>query len=187
MNPLFFLSFFAIACASGDKTKTSATENTPKKNETASTTSEPNQNQSKSQVPENSPTGQPKAYDPLAGKALADICNSNGLALIKWPYDKLSSDFKGLCCVKGGLDDERCEMDWPSSDILSCGEYDEMRNEIYAHYGRRFQSKRWQQTFGKQAWYKVRDDYSDSWVSKIAMANVSQLKKMKKNKHNCMD
>jgi len=130
-----------------------------------------------------------KPADPLGGQSLSTICTSNALALIKWPYDKLQSDFNSLCCIKGGLpeDHEFCNLDWPSSDVLSCSAYDEMRNEIFARYGRAFKSKRWQTLFGQQSWYVVRDDFSDSWLSKTASMNVSQLKKMKKNRVACID
>lgn len=131
----------------------------------------------------------PKAFDPLEGKSLKDICSATGLSLIKWPYETLQANFSNLCCTTGGLEEGsmECELDWPFSDVPSCSAYDDMRNEIFARYGRAFSSKQWQQVFGATDWYTVRDDFSDSWLTDTANQNASTLVQLKKNKVSCMD
>jgi hypothetical protein len=80
-----------------------------------------------------------------------------------------------------------CELDWPFSDVPACSEYDLMRNEIYARYGREFKSDKWKKEFGAQSWYKIRADYSDDEVSAVAQKNVTHLLKLKKGKVSCID
>ena len=128
-------------------------------------------------------------FDPLEGKSLKEICSATGLVLIKWDYDKLQSDFHSLCCTEGGLsdDDMECSLDWPFSDVPSCNEYDVMRNEIFARYGRAFKSPDWKKAFSEQPWYSIRTEYSDSWLSETANKNVARLVKLKKEKVACID
>ena len=131
----------------------------------------------------------PAAFDPLAGKSLQDICASHGLSLIKWSYEDRQSKSQELCCGEGGFpeDAEECILDWPSSDVPSCSMYDEMRNEIFAQYGRSFKTEKWQKLFGAQDWYEIREDYTDEWLSPVAQANVKSLIEKKANKVGCMD
>ena len=131
----------------------------------------------------------PAAFDPLAGKTLSEICLSDGLSLIKWSFADRQSNKNELCCGPDGLpeDDMECMLDWPSSDVPSCSMYDEMRNEIFAQYGRSFKTEKWQKHFGAQDWYQIRDDYTDEWLSPVAQANVKRLIEMKANKVGCMD
>ena len=187
MKTSICIFFFALACSTGKQAEQTHTKTEPSTKSVAKTDGAEKTSKQDKNTEETSKKAKP--FEPLAGKSITDICSSNSLALIKWPYDKLNSDFKSLCCGEGGLpeDHEYCMLDWPSSDVLSCSAYDEMRNEIYARYGRAFKGKRWQKTFGSTAWYKVRADYSDQWLSKTAMSNVSQLSKMKKNKVACVD
>ena len=93
-------------------------------------------------------------FDPLQGKSLPEVCSADGLLLIKWPYTKIQNEFRALCCSEGGLsaDADQCEMDWPFSDVPKCDAYDALRNEIFARYGRAFQSKKWQTWFGSTDW-----------------------------------
>lgn len=131
-----------------------------------------------------------KKLDPLEGKSLSEICSSNSLSLIKWSFEELQSNFASLCCKEGGLDPNNsmsCELDWPFSDVPACSEYDLMRNEIYARYGREFKSDKWKKAFGARSWYKIRADYSDDEVSAVAQKNVTHLLKRKKDKVSCMD
>ena len=128
------------------------------------------------------------APNPLQGKSLAEICENDELALIKWSFASLVNDFAGLCCKPGGLqDDARCELDWPSSDVPSCDIYDEMRNGIFARYGYPFSSAKWQKTFAEKPWYTKRDDFSNDWLTKEAIANITLLKSHKRDRVNCMD
>ena len=129
-----------------------------------------------------------KSPNPLSGKSLAEICENDELALIKWSFAELQNGFASLCCQPGGLqDDGRCELDWPSSDVPSCELYDEMRNGIFARYGYPFSSAKWQKRFADVSWYKKRDDFSNDWLTQQATQNVATLKKMKTNRTNCMD
>lgn len=139
--------------------------------------------------PEAPPTAEKKGFNPLDGKPLKEICEADGLLLIKWPYEKIQAEFSALCCTEGGLssDDYRCELDWPFSDVPSCSAYDEMRNEIFARYGRAFKTPKWQKTFGATDWYTIRQDFSNEWLSDTAKKNIELLVKNKKNKVACMD
>lgn len=130
-----------------------------------------------------------EAFDPLKGKTRKEICSADGLLLIKWPYSTIQSDFSSLCCGADGLssDDYRCEMDWPFSDVPSCSAYDELRNEIFARYGRAFSTQKWQKHFGSTEWYQIRKDFSDTWLSDTATKNVARLVQNKKGKVACMD
>ncbi|MDR1428646.1 MAG: YARHG domain-containing protein, partial [Spirochaetaceae bacterium] len=40
-----------------------------------------------------------------------------------------------------------------------------LRNEIYARYGRPFASAEYQAYFNSQSWYRVRNNYTDNWLS----------------------
>jgi hypothetical protein len=128
-------------------------------------------------------------FDPLAGKTLSEICLSDGLSLIKWSFADRQSNKNELCCGPDGLseDDMECMLDWPSSDVPSCSMYDEMRNEIFARYGRSFKTDKWKEHFGAQDWYQIREDYTDDWLSPVAQANVKSLIEKKANKVGCMD
>lgn len=134
-----------------------------------------------------------KTFDPLEGKSLKDICSATGLSLIKWPYATLQENFTKLCCTTGGLEEGlaegsmECDLDWPFSDVPSCSAYDELRNEIFARYGRGFSGKQWQQTFGATDWYTVRKDFSNDWLTDVANQNVATLVELKKDKVACMD
>lgn len=131
----------------------------------------------------------PATFDPLAGKSIQDICASDGLSLIKWSYEDRQSKHQELCCGDGGFpeDADECIFDWPSSDVPSCSIYDEMRNEIFAQYGRSFKTEQWQTHFVNQDWYQIREDYSDEWLSPVAQANVKSLIEKKAHKVGCMD
>ena len=131
----------------------------------------------------------PATFDPLAGKSIKDICASNGLSLIKWSYEDRQSKHQELCCGEGGFpeDAEECIFDWPSADVPSCSMYDEMRNEIFAQYGRSFKTEKWQKHFGAQDWYQIRENYTDEWLSPVAQANVKSLIEKKGHKVGCID
>lgn len=126
--------------------------------------------------------------DPLAGKSLKEICEDTGLQLVKWDFDALQADFRGLCCGPDGLVDEPwCELDWPFSDVPSCDAYDGMRNHVFARYGYDFQDARWEKEFEGRDWYVQRPDFDESWLSPEAVRNVAKLKQLKADKVGCMD
>ena len=71
------------------------------------------------------------------------------------------------------------------SEHLTIEDLDLMRNEIYAIHGYTFKSKKWQDYFGKQAWYKAQFDNVDDQLTEIEKHNITvilnQKKKMKGN------
>jgi hypothetical protein len=117
--------------------------------------------------------------DPTAGKSQKDICNDDVLLLTKYAWDDLRADgFRKHCCVKGalGVNDDRCELDWPSSDMPECGFFDELRNGIFARYGYTFKDPQWQKAFADKPWYTPRADFDQAWLSSTVQANVASLK-----------
>jgi hypothetical protein len=80
--------------------------------------------------------------------------------------------------VKGalGADDDRCQLDWPSSDVPECGYYDEVRNGLFARYGYVFKEAKWQKHFAATDWYAPRADFDTAWLPKVVQANVATLK-----------
>ena len=118
--------------------------------------------------------------DPLAGKDMKEICNDDVLLLLKYSWDDLrfNNAFTKNCCAKGALgkDDDRCQLDWPSSDMPECGFFDELRNGIFARYGYQFKEPKYQQLFGAKPWYRPRTDFDGGWLPKVAQANVTSLK-----------
>ena len=104
---------------------------------------------------------------------MSEICLSDGLSLIKWSFADRQSNKNELCCGPDGLpeDDMECMLDWPSSDVPSCSMYDEMRNEIFAQYGRSFQNREnGKSTLGLKI--GIRLERTDEWLSPVAQANV---------------
>ena len=74
---------------------------------------------------------------PLAGKSQKDICNDDALLLLQHGWDDLrfNGAFEKVCCVKSALgDDDRCHLDWPSSDVPPCSDIDALRNKLFALY-----------------------------------------------------
>ena len=55
---------------------------------------------------------------------------------------------------------------------LSMEDLDVMRNEIFAEYGYRFKSEKWQTYFGQQPWYTPQYDNVDNMLSDIDRYNV---------------
>lgn len=118
--------------------------------------------------------------DPLAGKSMKEICSDDVLLLTRYGWDDLrfKGAFKSNCCVAGalGVDDDRCELDWPSSDVPECDFFDELRNGVFARYGYVFKDARWQKHFGALPWYAPRADFDNAWLPAVAQANVLALK-----------
>jgi hypothetical protein len=51
-----------------------------------------------------------------------------------------------------------------------------LRNEVYARYGRSFVTKAYQDYFNRQSWYRIRDDYTDDWLSGADRYNAELLR-----------
>lgn len=117
--------------------------------------------------------------EPTAGKSMKEICSDDVLLLTKYAWDDLrGGGFQKHCCVKGalGVDDDRCQLDWPSSDVPECGFFDELRNGIFARYGYTFKDPQWQKAFADKAWYTPRADFEQAWLPSMVQANVTSLK-----------
>lgn len=80
--------------------------------------------------------------------------------------------------IEQGKFEELCEEDKLITGNR-CGQYDEMRNCIYAVHGYKFKKQAWRDTFGKRDWYKARDDFKESDLSQLEIANVRALKERK--------
>lgn len=51
-----------------------------------------------------------------------------------------------------------------------------IRNEIYARYGRPFTTPAYKEYFLGKSWYRVREDYSDAWLSKTDVKNAEFIR-----------
>jgi hypothetical protein len=51
-----------------------------------------------------------------------------------------------------------------------------LRNEVYARYGRPFVNKTYQDYFNRQSWYRIRDDYTDGWLSDADRYNAELIR-----------
>ncbi|MDP2313425.1 MAG: YARHG domain-containing protein [Pseudomonadota bacterium] len=100
------------------------------------------------------------------------VC-SNVALLVKYDYAYVQQHICELC---GKSDPNACEFDWPANDVPSCSDFDEMRNGIYAYYGRAFETEKWKAHFASKPWYRVNPHYSDALLSKEAQRNVAVLK-----------
>ena len=187
MKPFVYSSLFLTIASIGCSDETKNSTNDQAAENTAQVPPQKKENKTNSPVQKKKVAK--KNFNPLQGKSMLEICQSDGLSLIKFSFEERQA--KTECCSNTMSEDDRmtlnCELDWPSSDIPGCSMYDEMRNEIFARYGRKFSPKKWQRYFAKQKWYVPRDDYTDAWLSKTAQANVQTLIKMKKDKVACMD
>lgn len=65
-------------------------------------------------------------------------------------------------------------------DHLTILDLDLMRNEIFAEYGYRFKTEKWQKIFGKSSWYKAKHDNVDDQLTEIDKHNIRIILKMKK-------
>jgi len=125
--------------------------------------------------------------DPLAGLGTAQICSSNTLLMVKYPFASLQ---KGkcaeLCCA---TDPEHwcCGMDWPFNDVPPCDTYSHLRNELFSRYGYPFDSAEWKNAFDDTSWYRRREDFRSEWMTDAAQKNVETLQRLEKDRVGCMD
>lgn len=110
------------------------------------------------------------------------VCSSVSL-LTRYDYAYVQANYCELC---KSADENACELDWPSSDVPECKVYDQMRNGIYAYYGRAFETEQWKAHFAKLPWYKVNPAYSDALLSAEAKRNVVLLKEMAEKGTSCL-
>lgn len=93
--------------------------------------------------------------------------------------------FKG-CFGKSMTQEERDQMSsedhyltvW-RSDHLSIEDLDIMRNEIFAEYGYKFSTAKWQDYFGQFAWYRPAFDNVDDQLSETDKANIKTILELK--------
>lgn len=111
-------------------------------------------------------------------------CDSVAL-LTQYSFEDLAGGT--YCKVCKAEDEMACEMDWPTNDVPSCALWDELRNGIYAYYGRPFETDRWKQHFAKLSWYRADPSFTDDRLSAVARANVALLKQRAEGKVGCMD
>lgn len=71
---------------------------------------------------------------------------------------------------------EACGTAWVAPAADDCDALDYQRNCIYATAGYTFKKAKWQDTFGKLPWYKARPDFKETDLSRIATANIRELK-----------
>jgi hypothetical protein len=64
-------------------------------------------------------------------------------------------------------------------DHLSVEDLDIMRNEIFADYGYRFKSEKWQKYFSKFNWYKPLYDNVDDQLTEIDKKNIEFILQLK--------
>ncbi|MEL7147748.1 MAG: YARHG domain-containing protein, partial [Bacteroidota bacterium] len=65
------------------------------------------------------------------------------------------------------------------ADHLSIEDLDIMRNEIFAEYGYKFKTEKWQKYFSKQSWYQPKYDDVNDLLTDIDKANVQFILEMK--------
>lgn len=73
-------------------------------------------------------------------------------------------------------DDEASYGYYQRTNHLSIDDLDVMCNEIFAEYGYRFKSEKWQRYFGQQSWYDPRYDNVDDKLSDIDRYNVQFIR-----------
>ena len=66
------------------------------------------------------------------------------------------------------------------TDHLSIEDLDIMRNEIFAEYGYKFKTEKWQKYFSAQPWYNPRYDDVNDLLTEIDKANVELILNVKK-------
>lgn len=70
-----------------------------------------------------------------------------------------------------------CGTGWPAPATAgSCELIDLQRNCIFADKGYVFSNAKWRDVFAKKSWYARRRDFKETDLSKVAVANVHQLK-----------
>lgn len=110
-------------------------------------------------------------------------CENEAL-LAQYSFDELANG--GYCKLCAGTDQHACEMDWPTNDVPSCELWDQMRNGIYAYYGRPFETDKWKAYFAKKSWYVADPGFTDARLSPVAQKNIALLKERGEKKTGCM-
>jgi hypothetical protein len=111
------------------------------------------------------------------------LCGDSALLLTAHAFESLQNG--GYCALCKPFDEMACELDWPFSDVPPCSAYDEMRNGIFAFYGRPFEKPEWRALFAKKSWYAADASFTEARLSDIAKKNVAFLKQAASEKRAC--
>ncbi len=90
-----------------------------------------------------------------------------------------SSHFEGCFYVFSNGDDNMERGNIWASDHLSIEDLDIMRNEIFADYGYKFKSEKWQKYFAGKEWYFPKHDNVDRFLSDLEKENIKTILKLK--------
>lgn len=123
--------------------------------------------------PSSSAAGNPEADASRAALAPSVLCSHSYLLLASHSMDDLQSG--GYCKLCNDHDPDACELDWPSSDMMGCSEYDVMRHTIEASLGKSFDDPRWQTYFSATPWYRPDPAFTEARLSSTARANMATL------------
>lgn len=85
--------------------------------------------------------------------------------------------FRG--CYARSMENPTEEHNYWKSDHLTIEELDIMRNEIFADYGYKFKTEKWQQYFGTKTWYTPKYDDVNDLLSEIEKANIKTILSIK--------
>ena len=95
-------------------------------------------------------------------------------------FIKVSRDILDGCYVRYDREEEKTyKLSQPENEVL-----DIMRNEIFAEYGFKFKSKKWQDYFAKKEWYEPIYENVDSMLNETEKENVQILLEMKDGVNN---
>ena len=97
-------------------------------------------------------------------------------------YFEINESYLGGCYAKWMKDDEKKNDDYQNvwvSEHLTLEDMDLMVNEIYAEYGLKFKSAKWQDYFSKFSWYKPQHDNVDKMLNKIDKKNIETIAREK--------
>ncbi len=90
-----------------------------------------------------------------------------------------SSHFEGCFYVFSNGDDNMENGNIWASDHLSIEDLDIMRNEIFAEYGYKFKSEKWQKYFAGKVWYFPKHDNVDKFLTDLEKENIKTILKLK--------
>lgn len=124
-------------------------------------------------------TKEPPASPGVTGArpALDDktLCANSCLLLMEHPFTKVADEIYCQRCK--AFDSDACELDWPSSDLMACEQWDRMGNCIYAGFGYQFTKDKWKKEFAAEPWYRPDPGFNPDKLPKVAQDNVAYLKK----------
>lgn len=116
-------------------------------------------------------------YQIEANGSISELTTNRYFTFTKFAY--ITQDhFKG-CYAKYKEIKEDDENNIWLYDHLTIEDLDIMRNEIFAEYGYKFKSEKWQQYFGKKKWYKPQYENVDNQLTDIDKENIKTILKVK--------